>query len=444
VRIEARLTGLGSMCEFCIGDRGDFGCDHPTCREAGCACSLSGPARCPTCGHGCLVWYDGLGVDGAPYSITDFLGGSGTESPGYGDYPSTKSALVAAARTQIAESEEPNFSDLDWLTQRLPEGNYRDAGEVFSALQPPIVMPRLEGATWFSRVECSAIPLGTPLQVGADGVALLVDREGAPLDVFAPGEYRLSREAAPLAAARSRPPAPGFAHGTLRSSVIFYSTRDQQGTLSVSGPSGDGGRMFVTATVRFSLSDPQKFARSSVGRRFSDPLPPDRLLQELVGPELARVIPARLPSGAGADSKPIEEAIHRALESAGLRARDIRVDYAGTSPFGNLAAQPGRDPFAHLPPDMRAKIQDRVEEAMHRRMVPAGGATSATIPSGAGATTQPTAGRVCSKCHTTNPGTGKFCHQCGAPLVAKRSCPSCGQEAAAAVKFCGSCGTRLG
>lgn len=47
----------------------------------------------------------------------------------------------------------------------------------------------------------------------------------------------------------------------------------------------------------------------------------------------------------------------------------------------------------------------------------------------------------CGKCGAKQPG-GKFCAECGGPLVAqKKFCSSCGVELGAAAKFCANCGT---
>lgn len=47
---------------------------------------------------------------------------------------------------------------------------------------------------------------------------------------------------------------------------------------------------------------------------------------------------------------------------------------------------------------------------------------------------------TCQGCNTQQPG-GKFCAECGTPLVqAKKFCTGCGSELAAAAKFCSSCG----
>jgi len=48
---------------------------------------------------------------------------------------------------------------------------------------------------------------------------------------------------------------------------------------------------------------------------------------------------------------------------------------------------------------------------------------------------------TCGKCGAKQPG-GKFCADCGTPLVAqKRFCSGCGVEMAAGAKFCANCGT---
>lgn len=48
---------------------------------------------------------------------------------------------------------------------------------------------------------------------------------------------------------------------------------------------------------------------------------------------------------------------------------------------------------------------------------------------------------VCGKCQAKQPG-GKFCAECGSPLVAqKKFCSGCGVELAAGAKFCANCGT---
>jgi hypothetical protein len=48
---------------------------------------------------------------------------------------------------------------------------------------------------------------------------------------------------------------------------------------------------------------------------------------------------------------------------------------------------------------------------------------------------------ICGKCGAKQPG-GKFCAECGAPLVSqKKFCSGCGLELGATAKFCSGCGT---
>jgi len=47
----------------------------------------------------------------------------------------------------------------------------------------------------------------------------------------------------------------------------------------------------------------------------------------------------------------------------------------------------------------------------------------------------------CPKCQTENPGTRKFCKECGAKLLLV--CPKCRFENAPGDKFCGECGYPL-
>ncbi|NRG16959.1 AAA family ATPase [Rhizobiales bacterium] len=48
----------------------------------------------------------------------------------------------------------------------------------------------------------------------------------------------------------------------------------------------------------------------------------------------------------------------------------------------------------------------------------------------------------CNACRSENPDTGRFCSNCGAPLL--RICPACGARCAADAKFCSDCGVELG
>jgi len=50
----------------------------------------------------------------------------------------------------------------------------------------------------------------------------------------------------------------------------------------------------------------------------------------------------------------------------------------------------------------------------------------------------------CPKCGTHNPTGGKFCSNCGGPMVATVKCPACNFDAPEGAKFCPNCGNKLG
>lgn len=429
------------MCDSCASDPA---CTNSSCSAPGaaCACSLSGPKRCATCGHECLPWYFGLDLPQAPASVNNFLGGAGTESPGYDRYPATKAQLLAAARQEISETDEANLADVAWLDQRLPDGTFRDAGEVFTALWEPPAPPTLDGPNWVFRAPVHSIPLGAQIRVPPEETALLIGTGNAPLDAFPPGEYRISRDAAPLAAARSRPPAPGFTQSVLRSSLMFLSTRDQEGTWSFAHRTPDGRPGFFTVRARYALTDPKKFVSSKAGVNFEAPLPPEKLLSLLVSPAL-KDPRGTDPSSSSSEPGVVESTVRSVLDASGFTVRNVSVERSSVPRPGGTFPAGGADPLAGLPPEARAAVQARMEEAMRRR--PAGaGPVDASIRPGPGAPPTGAAGPlVCPSCRAPNPSSGKFCHNCGSPLVTRRTCLSCGRDAGPDVTFCGNCGARL-
>ena len=70
-----------------------------------------------------------------------------------------------------------------------------------------------------------------------------------------------------------------------------------------------------------------------------------------------------------------------------------------------------------------------------------GGAAAAPAPA---PTFSPGGTQVtCGKCGAKQPG-GKFCADCGTPLVVqKKFCSGCGTEMAPNAKFCANCGTAV-
>ncbi len=433
------------MCEFCTFDREGLSCTQATCAATGsaCACRLSGPERCPTCGHDCESWYFALGAHGAPSSINDFFGGESAENPGYDRYPATQAILVAAAKEWFEEQgvgdDGLNPADLAWLSARLPEGTYRSQGEVLATLFQPIEGSPLVGPEWIRIERLGALPIGSLLRVPSGQSAVLVDSDDTGVDVFPAGEHRVTRENAPRAAARSRPPAPGYPWGVLRASVVFLSQGELTGTLSYRGGGGSGAPLYVQADVGYALSDSRRFAESTIGHAFlTGSRPAASLLSALVEPEFERITGSTGAASADADGKRVETAIQSALQAAGWTGHRVTVRYAGSNPAAAAFSGPAGDPLAHLPPEVQAVVRARMEAAMRRGPPPA---ARSPAPSGMGAPAAPAA--ACPSCRAPNPVGVKFCQNCGKPMAVKRTCPQCGREVAASVKFCGNCGARL-
>lgn len=388
---------------------------------------MSGPSTCPTCGHACAPWYFGMGLVGAPPWVTDFVGGSGTESPGFSGYPATRAKLVAEARQAAADlaGDGGAVAEPGWVEQHLPEGTYRDQGELLAALNPWIQGPELNGPQWLQRTNLGAIATGTRLRVPPGAIAILVRGDGTPLDVYPTGEHTLTAASAPLAAASSRGAAPGATRTALRATPVFCSTRDQEGRVQFGGKVQSGEPVRLQASVRFFLSDPSKFAKSPGGKGMRNAPTPEFVLTQVVNPQLAGLES----SAAASDKSRVESVIRTALEGAGLGVRSVTVESAG-APFAPGASSAGAGPrgapmhggtpgqippemLARMPPEMQAMVQAQMQQAMARQAA-AGGA-----PPGAGGPSSypPGMGIVaCPACHAPNRSSLTTCRRCGGPL----------------------------
>ncbi len=434
------------MCEHCAGDAP---CTLASCAGSGtgCACTRAGPPRCPACGHECLPWYFGLGLVDGPPLINDFLGGAGSENPGFQGYPATRASLLAAAKafyTDIEDEGVRGAEDLAWLERELPDRPYRDVGDVLTALGGTVRGPSLEGATWMARSPLGAIPIGAHLIVPPAEMALLVGRRGTSQDVFPPGDHLLTRASAPRAAEQSREPAPGSDRAVLESTPVFYSTREQAGRLTVAARTRAGSRYVVNATVRYALRDPARFT-ATIGRNLSPSAPSSTVLGVAVSGPLTAMVGQQEDAALAADPKAVESTIRAALEAAGFEVRSVALGPSG-SPLNAAMGGTPSDALARLPPEQRAMVQARMEEAMRRRAAAGAASRSASPPPAGGAPAPGGPGSgpsECPACGAANPPRVKFCGSCGRPIPQRRACPSCGAEAGPTVKFCGSCGARV-
>jgi len=438
------------VCEYCVSGKS---CDHGTGKAASapCACSLAGTAKCPGCGCECASWDWGLGFAG-PAAVRSFFGVGDDENPGFSEYPASKAQLIAAA-TQELQDAEASPADVGWLSKNLPDGTYPDRGSALSALSPTISWPGIDPAVVVARLPMQAIANGTRLVVGPDQTAVLVGKNGRPLDPFGPGEYVIARESAPRAAAESRPPAPKFPKSVITATPFFASTREIRTALNRTGRTRSGESVVVHGSVTFSITSLADFMTraKSPGRGFTA-AETEAAVGGILGPAIDQTLAAHDAREFDGPSKLIEDSIRLSAGPAGLRVSSVQLDPVGRmSPTDQLAAMQKMqaEAMSHMPPEVQARIQAQMAQAMQRRAQasrtsppapPALGTVSGTPaapPSGAVV-------QICPSCQASNPASVRFCGNCGKPLPTKRACPRCGTEAAPGVKFCGNCGGPLG
>lgn len=441
------------MCDFC---EADSECKAPTCASQGgaCLCALSGPERCPACGHACAPWYWGMGLLNAPNIVSDFLGGEGTESGGFDGYPVTRAQLLAKFQEHLAEqdADDPDSgitpADRTWLSDRLPEGAYQNPGDVFSALLPVIDGSLLDGKEWSHPLRLGDVAAGTRLIVPPSVVAVLVSRQGQSLDAFPSGQFLLSEDSAPRTTAVSRRPAKGATRWTLRADPVFFSKLDQNIKIEHSGRSKSGSSISLFADIRFALADPAKLVQSPAGPTLGRSQKPEQAIGPIVVPLLKGVVDGADASSISAQIPTLEGSIRSTLEAAGLAVRSVKVSNFIPSMGGAGMFAMNPEMMARMPPEARAMMEARMNEAMQRRAMAQTPGVPGPVPPGTTAPTRmppsrPPGARVCPACHASNPDTVKFCQTCGKPMAAPPKCPSCGKEAAPGIKFCGNCGTRL-
>lgn len=436
------------MCDYCFSDTA---CRHGTEKSAPspCACSLGGTKKCPECGCDCAPWDWGLGFEGPP-SVRSFFGVGDDENPGFSAYPASKHQILAAA-TQELQDAEANPADLSWLTQTLPDGTYPDRGAVLSALCPSLSWVSSDPSVLMARLPMAAIAEGTRLVVRQDQSAVLVGKNGRPLDSFGPGEYTLSRNSAPRAAAESRPAAPGFSKGVLSATPFFASTRESRTALNRTGRSRSGESIAVRGSVTFSLESLSNFLdRTVAGRPGSSAAEIGSAIAGIFGTALDQTLASHDSSEFDGPSKLIEESIRSSAAQAGLRVSSVSLDSVGrVSLADQMAAMQARqrEAIAHLPPEAQARIQAQMANAARRSQLARGstveGSTAAGAARGTPLAPTPPAARLCPSCQAPNPSTVRFCGNCGKPLNPNRSCSRCGAEVAPGVKFCGNCGSRV-
>jgi hypothetical protein len=436
------------VCEYCVSGHS---CDHGTERahSTPCVCSTAGPGKCPECGCDCASWDWGLGFAG-PATIRSFLGVGDDENPGFSSYPAAKAQLVAAATQELQEGEaDPR--DAEWIARNLPEGTYPDRASVLAALTATVASPLESSSGLVTALSMYAIALGSRLVVGPDQTVVLVSKSGHPMDRFGPGEHLISRETAPLAAAQSRAPAPGYSKGVISATPFFASTRESRAALQRTGRARSGEPVAVRGTITFSISSLAEFlARSGPRPRSVSAAETDAAVNAALGTSIDQALAAHDAGEFSASGKLVEEAIRSAAAQAGLRVTTVALQSAGPmSPADRMAAiqERQRQALAHMPPEVQAQMQAQMAMAMAQASAARAARTGGTggsapvvppsVPGGA-----PSAG-TCPACHASNPPGVRFCGSCGKPLPVHRACPKCGAEVPPGVKFCGNCGSPM-
>jgi hypothetical protein len=460
-------------------------------------------------------------------AVSDYLTGLFYDEPS--TYPATKGQLVSLVSGPGLDGYRPNPDDRDWFSTSLPDGRYRDPGEVIAALTPVFEwLPEgairghgeessRQGASATATttanhssslssshahlVPVSAFMVGARLIVRENQAAVLV-RQGAAYDLFSSGgSYTLTPETAPKLSAVSRPPAKGFEHGAFEGAPLFLDLNEFNAEFATMARTKAGKPFAARGAVRCAILSPadllkesnilrQLVARSGgddttadavgVRRMSSDPL--ERLVQRQTEDTVRRVASSHQMEEMKGDKTLLEKPIDDALANLGLKVNSIIFDAIGEPTPGMFftGAQPtARDmqemmerlsaiaklrqaSGLNLPPQFGPAVQTGAgtpASPAHPSTGPSPTSTGAAAnSSSAGSTTiprtssspspfpPPTTTLVCSKCGVSNPGTGKFCGECGAALQPpnKRTCPNCGSDVLPNIRFCGNCGTRVG
>lgn len=384
-----------------------------------------------------------------PASIRSFFGVGDDENPGFSQYPSSKSQILATARREL-EDVESDPRDLEWLSKVLPERTYADRSDVLAALSAVVEWPEDAPTAFIATVPMHAMAIGTKLVVGPHQTATLLGRDGKPLDQFEAGEHVINRQTAPRAAAVSRPPAPGFPKSTIVGAPYFASTQERRVTFDRTASSLTGQAVRVLGSLAYVVRSLPDFLRR-IG-----PRPRGLTSAEIdaeVGKLVASVLDSSLATHDAAEQASSKEVLERALQSgaveAGIQISSVAFD--SVTPLSAIDQMTAiqdrqRQAMAHLPPEAQARIQAQMAAAVQRARAarPSTGPPAvapATVPS----TSRPTAAtQLCPACHAANPASSRFCGNCGRPLASGRTCAQCGTEVPAGVKFCGNCGTPLG
>jgi membrane protease subunit (stomatin/prohibitin family) len=145
-------------------------------------------------------------------------------------------------------------------------------------------------------------------------------------------------------------------------------------------------------------------------------------------------------AGAAADAQAKQFALDQKFSQDSRYVKELAGSYQGYA-AGQAVIGAGEGMAAHGVGGGIAGLGAQMAVGMGVGNMMAGGMAPAAAPAPA-PTFSPGGTQVtCGKCGAKQPG-GKFCADCGTPLVAqKRFCSGCGVEMLANAKFCANCGT---
>ena len=146
-------------------------------------------------------------------------------------------------------------------------------------------------------------------------------------------------------------------------------------------------------------------------------------------------------AGAAADAQQRQYQLDQQFSQDARYVKDLAGSYQGYA-AGQAVMGAGRGMAEHGVGGGVAGLGAQMAVGMGMGNVMAAGVGAMQAPAAPAPTFSPGGTQVtCGKCGVTQAG-GKFCADCGSPLVAqKKFCGGCGLELQAAAKFCSSCGT---
>jgi ribosomal protein L40E len=404
--------------------------------------------KCSSCDCPAQPWWYGIRFpSGEEYAdlISEL-----NDDPSY--FPATKAKL------------EKSFSDwgmgasLAELESNLPERTYSNAGDFVSALienSPPIKWEQKQtDILW--RYPSDALGGGQRLVVAENQQAVLVsDKTGKACDVLNAGKYTLSRQNSPLLASQSRKSLPGFDHDVLNGSVVFYSPEKEfEIALSVMGQTKALRRVLARGVVRVRISSAERFFGEIAAKNRFESQASLSALQKYCEAIVTKEILSHEMEELTGDPSILESVLKSGLVAAGLEPIKVGFDSVGEFGPGAFAmptAANMNDPkryeqMKQMAESLRATQMERIQ-AMQQQMQLLRQQQQAAYSVSKNAQQQVQT-VSCSSCGATNPGSSKFCNNCGKPLLQpaaaqKKICPKCGKQLDSGINFCGNCGTKV-